>query len=296
MNQLAKVAQTKNEVAQAAPRATVSKEVMSTIVLTGNLKDLNPEEKMQYYYAFCANLGLDPTTKPFQLIEMKGKQSLYCDRSGTAQLNKKYNINHNCLEVKEILGCYLVIMKADDGKHYTESTGAVWIKGLSGEELANALMKAETKAKRRSTLDLVGLGILDESEIGSIKGAKKIDIQTGEIIDEVVDQADDKKPASKTTTQDKPANEPAPELTAEDYHAYKAAIEAAPSLDDLKSVFKEAWRTFEGDTDAQDDFKTVYENRKAVVTAVAAGAPANQKPTPTKTTSSLRELRNQKAA
>lgn len=36
---------------------------------------------------------------------------------------------------------------------------------FSREALANALMKAETKAKRRVTLSIAGLGLLDESEL-----------------------------------------------------------------------------------------------------------------------------------
>jgi hypothetical protein len=57
----------------------------------------------------------------------------------------------------------------------------VSIKGLSGEALANATMKAETKAKRRLTLSLVGLGFLDESEI---EGATAdVDPTTGEIVE-----------------------------------------------------------------------------------------------------------------
>ena len=39
---------------------------------------------------------------------------------------------------------------------------------LTGDALANALMKAETKAKRRATLSLCGLGFLDETEIETI--------------------------------------------------------------------------------------------------------------------------------
>ena len=46
------------------------------------------------------------------------------------------------------------------------------IKGLVGEELANAYMKAETKAKRRVTLSICGLGWLDDSETESIRGAE----------------------------------------------------------------------------------------------------------------------------
>jgi hypothetical protein len=54
----------------------------------------------------------------------------------------------------------------------TESIGAVSIGNMKGDSLCNAMMKAETKAKRRATLDLLGLGMLDESEIppGPYKG------------------------------------------------------------------------------------------------------------------------------
>lgn len=291
MSQLAKIKQTSNEVARVVDVEPVSKELIANIILNNDLKKLTPEQKLDYYYAFCSRLKMDPATRPFQLLEIKGKQTLYCDRSGAAQLNKLYNITHECVETKEFRDCYMVIMKASDAKHSTVSVGVVSLKGLSGEDLANAIMKAETKAKRRSTLDLMGLGVLDISEIESIKDAKKVDVETGNVIDgEVID---DKKPTTKTT---KPAENSSKELTAEDFNAYKTAIESAPSFDDLKSVFKEAWRTFEGDTDAQDDFKTVYENRKAILTAVAPGAPAGQKLPTAQTTSSLRELRNREAA
>jgi len=36
---------------------------------------------------------------------------------------------------------------------------------MSGVELADAIMKAQTKAKRRATLSIAGLGMLDETEI-----------------------------------------------------------------------------------------------------------------------------------
>ncbi|MDQ3831524.1 MAG: hypothetical protein M3361_19940 [Candidatus Tectomicrobia bacterium] len=49
-----------------------------------------------------------------------------------------------------------------------ESTGAVSVGNLRGDALANALMKCETKAKRRVTLSIAGLGWLDETEIETI--------------------------------------------------------------------------------------------------------------------------------
>jgi hypothetical protein len=50
--------------------------------------------------------------------------------------------------------------------------GAVSLVGLRGEALANAIMKAETKAKRRATLSICGLGFLDETEIETIPDAR----------------------------------------------------------------------------------------------------------------------------
>src|SRR5262245_20253745 len=53
-----------------------------------------------------------------------------------------------------------------------ESIGAVTIGGKKGDDKCNALMKAETKAKRRVTLSICGLGMLDETELETIKDAK----------------------------------------------------------------------------------------------------------------------------
>lgn len=46
---------------------------------------------------------------------------------------------------------------------------------IRGEALANAIMKAETKAKRRLTLSLCGLGMTDESELEGIPGARVVE-------------------------------------------------------------------------------------------------------------------------
>jgi hypothetical protein len=62
-------------------------------------------------------------------------------------------------------GVYIVIANAKNNKgREDESIGAVAIEGLRGEAKANAIMKAETKAKRRVTLSICGLGMMDEEE------------------------------------------------------------------------------------------------------------------------------------
>jgi hypothetical protein len=124
-------------------------------------------------------MGLDPYTKPFDLLRLNGKEVLYCTRSGTQQLNKLHKVSHliTSRDTNTDAGVYIVTSKASlpDGR-CTESLGAVNIQGLKGEAYANAIMKAETKAKRRATLDLLGLGVLDESEAESIPNASKVAI------------------------------------------------------------------------------------------------------------------------
>jgi hypothetical protein len=124
-------------------------------------------------------MGLDPFTKPFDILRLNGKEVLYCTRSGTQQLNKLHKVSHliTSRDTNQEAGVYIVTSKASlpDGR-CTESIGAVNIQGLKGEAYANAIMKAETKAKRRATLDLLGLGVLDESEAESIPNASKVAI------------------------------------------------------------------------------------------------------------------------
>ena len=152
--------------------------IVSSLILHGDLSKLTPADKVQYYNAYCQRIGLDPVTQPFKILNLKGKEVLYCDRSGTQQLNKLHNVSHIIKSREFIHDCYIVVAQASlqNGRH-TESIGAVGISGLKGDNLCNALMKAETKAKRRATLDLLGLGILDETETETIPGEVTVQIE-----------------------------------------------------------------------------------------------------------------------
>lgn len=152
--------------------------IVSSLILHGDLSKLEPADKVKYYHAYCKRIGLDPVTQPFKLLNLKGKEVLYCDRSGTQQLNKLHNVSHIIKSREFIHDCYIVVAQASlPNSRHTESIGAVGISGLKGESLCNALMKAETKAKRRATLDLLGLGILDETETETIPGAVTVPIE-----------------------------------------------------------------------------------------------------------------------
>ena len=153
--------------------------IANQLILQGDLSKLSANDKVKYYNGYCERMGLDPFTKPFDILRLNGKEVLYCTRSGTQQLNKLHKVSHliTSRDTNQEAGVYIVTSKASlpDGR-CTESIGAVNIQGLKGEAYANAIMKAETKAKRRATLDLLGLGVLDESEAESIPNATTVAI------------------------------------------------------------------------------------------------------------------------
>lgn len=154
------------------------------VVIEGNLASLSPTERVSYYRAVCESVGLNPLTKPFEYITLNGKLTLYANRGCTDQLRQIRRIEVVKLERERADDLAIVIAYGRDGTGRQDSAmGAVSVKGLQGEALANALMKAETKAKRRMTLSLSGLGMLDEVEVDSVPGAwrEEIDQLTGEI-------------------------------------------------------------------------------------------------------------------
>jgi hypothetical protein len=139
-------------------------------LIGGDLKDLNPQARIDYYKALCESLGLNPLSKPFAYITLNGKLTLYALRDAADQLRKINGVSITEMVPELISDLFVVKVKALDRDGRTDAaTGAVNIKGLAGEALANAMMKAETKAKRRVTLSLCGLGFLDETEVDTLR-------------------------------------------------------------------------------------------------------------------------------
>ena len=186
---------------QTTALAQISDDTLSKLVLNGDLSQLSAPQRVEYYKLYCGRLGLDPATQPFKILKLQGRETLYADRGCAQQLNNSRGISHKILARENINGVFMVTARAEtaDGR-YTESIGAVTIEGLKGEALCNAFMKAETKAKRRSTLDLVGLGITDESEIHSIPSVRTatINLDDGSVVDEPA-------PAPQPKPQPRPA-------------------------------------------------------------------------------------------
>jgi hypothetical protein len=163
--------------------AMAKADVMESVLAQGNLDVLSTEQRTNYYLKVCESLGLNPATRPFEYIKMQGKTILYARRDCTEQLRKRDGVSVRISAREVVNGVYVVTAQASraDGR-IDESIGAVPIEGLKGEALSNAMMKAETKAKRRVTLSICGLGFLDESEVSAGETVREeINYETGEV-------------------------------------------------------------------------------------------------------------------
>lgn len=160
----------------------VDSAIIESLVLQGDISKMNGQQKVEYYNWLCSSLGLNPATQPFQIIKFQGREQLYAKKDATEQLRKIYGVSVTELEKLFKDDLYIVTAKVSDKTGRADAaTGAVSIKGLGGDNLANAIMKAETKAKRRATLSICGLGMLDESETDTIGRFETVNINTGEI-------------------------------------------------------------------------------------------------------------------
>ena len=158
-----------------------SKEIAQNLLFKGDISGLTQEQKWSYYQYICQRLELDPLTQPFTAIKFssfgKEKEVLYCNKGGAEQISKKHNVSHSILKKETQNDLYVVEARASlPNGRFVDDVGVVDIKGKSGNDLGNAMMKAITKAKRRATLSLLGLGMLDETEVETIPNVKVIDI------------------------------------------------------------------------------------------------------------------------
>jgi hypothetical protein len=170
----------------AAPLAPLDPAVLEGLIVGGDLARLTPAQRVEYYRAVCQSLALNPLTRPFEYIRLQDRLCLYAKRECTDQLRRLYNVSVRIVGREQQGDLYVVTAQATtpDGRT-DEATGVVSLTGLSGNNLANALMRCETKSKRRVTLSICGLGWLDESEVDGVRVARPVKVtEAGEIEDE----------------------------------------------------------------------------------------------------------------
>lgn len=159
---------------------TLDPGIIESLVIGGDLSRLTAPQKVSFYNYRCKQAGLDPAAKPFDLLKLNGKEILYANASCTQQLCGIHKLKVAITARDKVDDIYTVCARVEspDGR-YSENMGAVPLTNLRGEALANAMLKATTKAIRRTVLAHLGLGMLDETEVQTIPGAQVAEFKPG---------------------------------------------------------------------------------------------------------------------
>jgi hypothetical protein len=143
-----------------------------TFVPLYDLESLNEQQRQDYIRNVCAHMGVPPELNLVMLTYLDedgdGPRRLvaYAKRGATEIIRNNRGINITDLTNKEIGGSIVFTATAKDNTGRQEmSTGSKWIKDLTGKDLDDAIMTSQTRACRRVTLQFVGAGVLDESEV-----------------------------------------------------------------------------------------------------------------------------------
>lgn len=143
-------------------------------LVNGDLERLAPEQRLAYYQKRCEAAGLNPITRPFDYLKLSGKLVLYANKSCTDQLAGIHGLSPRILARETIGDVHVATVEVSSPSgRACQDIGAVVIGGKRGEDLANALMKSVTKAKRRAILSFCGLGdVIDETELDTCRSVQ----------------------------------------------------------------------------------------------------------------------------
>ena len=139
---------------------------------------LTAQQRAGYVVALCRALRLNPLTNPVQFIRLNGKEVLYVTRTATDQLAAIHGLNRKTVrgpEIVDIAGTKVALCTVEVSLPNGRSETATAT--LPVADPAMLYMKLETKAKRRGTLAILGLGLLAEDEAESIPGAERADFR-----------------------------------------------------------------------------------------------------------------------
>lgn len=165
------------ELAIVSPPAQADLTAIERVVVAGDLSKLTPDERWNYYRGVCQSVGLNPFTQPFLYITLGGKLVLYATKGAADQLRDNHHISIGKPAIDLSDGLCIVTVTATDRTGRTDSDlGIVPVENLRGDAKANAILKAVTKAKRRVTLSMCGLGMLDETEVETIPNAQPANV------------------------------------------------------------------------------------------------------------------------
>ena len=224
---------------------------LEKIILNSDLSSLSGEQRVNFYYQVCDQYGLDPFTRPFEFIKMNGKLVLYATKSCASALQELKSISVEIVKQEAFQDVWIVTVrgtradeKAADGRVIAENVGITPIKGLSGDQLSNSIMKAVTKAQRRLILQMCGLGSTDETELQSIANVSpqpvvKVEVdEQGEIAAEEVIEPEPSPVAQRVVNDTRAVNSDEEDWRLQTCEEHRIDWELMPSIYDNDTHFR----------------------------------------------------------
>jgi hypothetical protein len=192
-------------VAESTP---LTAQTVETVLAVGDLSRLTAQQRVEYVLKVAKSLGLNPFTRPIRFLKFNNEIQAYFTRDGCDQLRRLHNISLRVIDQKAEAGVFSVRVQAKmpSGRE-DEDIGAVMLP-TGGESRANALMKATTKAKRRVTLSICGLGFISEDELDAMPGATVFDADAPVLVERDRTGGGGGNALPEATTASSPLDEP----------------------------------------------------------------------------------------
>lgn len=209
--------------------------VAESLVVHGDYSRLNPGQRVELYLRTCKEHGLNPQAQPFTFLRLNGKEVMYANKGCTDQLARIHNVTREIIDgpkVIDLAGTKLVFCAAKatlpNGRSETSTATVPLV------DPPNVLMKAESKAKRRATLSILGLAMLDESELDTIPASAKAEAPQASVAPALppLRSLGIEQPARHTPVTEAPADDPErAAIKAEGQHDERPAIDLAFARD-----------------------------------------------------------------
>jgi hypothetical protein len=241
---------TENDTALAVLDQEAASTALEHILATGDLAKLSAKQRVGHYLNQCRSLGLNPISRPFDWLILDDKLVLYPNKSCTEQLGRAHQISVKILR-RELVGDLFVceVEGRTPSGLTNQATKYVPVTGrsrdgqayrLAGSKLADAFAKAETGAKRRLILSMVGLSSPADADEASRVRFVTVDAH-GNILD---NPTREQKYLAENPSAAKVIGEPTFETTAtpDDDPLAEAATSQAPRPEDLEQPARQAAR------------------------------------------------------
>lgn len=140
------------------------------VLATGDLAQLSAKQRIGYYLHICNRLGLASESRPFDWLTLDGRLVLYPNKSCAEQLRRQHQISVKLVRKDRVGDLFVVEVEGTRPNGQSDfASKYVPLRNARGEplntrDLVNAYAKAETGAKRRLTLSMIGLGGVPDLE------------------------------------------------------------------------------------------------------------------------------------